>query len=88
MQDDSSDKLKAEYSAELLIEAAVWFARIRCADAVNFQAAFERWMGNHSLNRAAYQRVGEIFAVARFLASEGRKRRQSANDNLSDIPSL
>ena len=48
-------------------EAAAWFARMRGDDAVRHRAAFEQWLARGAMHRAAYNRVGEIFAAGKML---------------------
>ncbi len=74
---------------ETLMEvAAVWFARMRGPEASKFQSEFDDWTGQHSLNQFAYRRVGEIFAVARFSASECASHLQSVNDDAPKISTI
>lgn len=54
----------------LRAEAAAWFAKMRGDDAALHRAAFEQWLARGALHRAAYNRVGEIFAAGKILKSE------------------
>lgn len=61
MTEDSSPPLT------LREEAAAWFAKMRGDDAARHRAAFEQWLARGAMHRAAYNRVGEIFAAGKLL---------------------
>lgn len=52
---------------QLREEAATWFARMRGEDADRHRAAFERWLARGAVHRAAYNRIGEVFAAGKSL---------------------
>jgi len=55
---------------QLTEEASAWFAKMRGPDAPVHRPAFDTWLARGALHRSAYNRVGEIFAMGRFLAEE------------------
>lgn len=52
---------------QLREEAAAWFARMRGEEAEHHRPAFEAWLARGALHRAAYNRIGEVFAAAKIL---------------------
>ena len=55
----------------LLREAAAWFARLRGPNAEASREAFEDWLSRDALNRRAYNRAAEIFAMGKLLDERG-----------------
>lgn len=52
---------------QLREEAATWFARMRGEDAEQHKAGFEAWLARGAVHRAAYNRIGEVFAAGKAL---------------------
>ena len=52
---------------QLRAEAASWFARMRGEEAAGHQAAFAEWLARGAAHRAAYNRIGEVFAAGKML---------------------
>ncbi len=71
-----NDELPSDYPSHdpLREEAALWFARMRGEEAAEHRAAFERWLGQGALHRAAYNRIGAVFAAGKSLRPEFRAR--------------
>lgn len=67
-------ELDNRFSQELLHRAAGWFERLRGPNVAEVRSDFEAWVTKCPLNRLAYKRVGEEFAMSRFLAAERRNR--------------
>ncbi len=56
-------------------EAALWFARLRGAEADDIRPAFEAWLARDPRHRAEYNRMAEIFSLhRRTVARSGRRR--------------
>jgi transmembrane sensor len=64
----------------LMEEAALWFARMRGPEAECHSRDFEAWLAGGALHRSAYNRVGEIYSIGKFL--EGDKQ---VSDNLPAV---
>lgn len=56
---------------QLRAEAALWFARMRGEQAEQHRPAFEAWLARGAVHRAAYNRIGEIFAAGKALKEAG-----------------
>ena len=71
----TSDDPSEEWPQTLREEAAAWFARMRGEDAAEHRAGFEDWLARGALHRAAYNRIGEVFAAGKALKAEDERHR-------------
>lgn len=65
-----ADPPPAERGDQLREEAAAWFARMRGDDAAEHRTEFEAWLARGAAHRAAYNRIGAMFAEAKVLKGE------------------
>ena len=59
---------------QLREEAALWFVRMRGAEASLHRASFEAWLARGAMHRGAYNRVAETFSIGKGLSDPDAER--------------